>query len=94
MIPDRQGDATSVYENAKAVTCIRCRRSGGASDLLIRAALKLRTADAVALMYPSVAVALADLLERIYVAPRVAVMPSVREYAARVAREILDEESA
>lgn len=50
------------------------------------------TAEYIALMHPPVAIALADLLERIYVAPQVAVMPSVREYAERVARAILREE--
>lgn len=44
-------------------------------------------------LHPPVALALAELLERIYVMPQIAVMPSIQEYAEGLARAILREES-
>lgn len=47
----------------------------------------------IALMHPPVAEAVAELLHRIYVAPEITVLPSVREAAEALARQILREES-
>lgn len=49
------------------------------------------TPDFIALVHPPVALALAELLERISVMPFISVAPSVREYAESVAREVLRE---
>lgn len=52
-------------------------------------AQSMRDAEFIALVHPPVALALADLLDRVYVTPMV--MPSVVEFAELVAREVLRE---
>jgi hypothetical protein len=68
------------------------------AELLRRAAQKLRDPDPTECCNPyrcsadrGVDLAVADLLERVYVMPRVAVMPSIQEYAEAVARAVLRE---